>query len=187
MTLNAPPAAVPVPEPVARYLDRSGLAQRSARTVPLTGDASDRRYYRVIETTGGSSVIALYSAPFDFDRLSFVNVARLFQRFPLPVPAILDQAQDLGVLLLQDLGDMTLQAHLGAVPSREHAAVYRRAVEYVEVMQRRGAELASDEYLPYGIAFDVEKLTWELEFFVKHFIEAYRGIPQNIHRELTRL
>ena len=43
-------------------------------------------------------------------------------------------------------------------------------------MQRRGAELASPEYLPYGIAFDVEKLTWELDFFTKHFLEAYRGV-----------
>ena len=30
-------------------------------------------------------------------------------------------------------------------------------------------------YPPYGIAFDVEKLTWELDFFVQHFLEAYRG------------
>ena len=29
--------------------------------------------------------------------------------------------------------------------------------------------------MPYGIAFDVEKLTWELQFFAKHFLEAYRG------------
>ena len=36
-------------------------------------------------------------------------------------------------------------------------------------------ELASPDYLPYGIAFDVEKLTWELQFFAKHFLEAYRG------------
>ena len=43
-------------------------------------------------------------------------------------------------------------------------------------MQKRGAELESPEYLPYGIAFDVEKLTWELDFFTKHFIEAYRGV-----------
>src|SRR5690606_27638504 len=41
--------------------------------------------------------------------------------------------------------------------------------------QRRGDELRADHYLPYRIAFDVEKLTWELDFFVKHFIEGYRG------------
>ena len=43
-------------------------------------------------------------------------------------------------------------------------------------MQRRGEELASPEFLPYGIAFDVEKLSWELDFFTKHFLEAYRGV-----------
>ena len=26
------------------------------------------------------------------------------------------------------------------------------------------------------IAFDVEKLTWEMDFFLKHFVEAYRGV-----------
>ena len=71
---------------------------------------------------------------------------------------------------------MTLQAHLGAASSAEHAALYRHAVALIEQLQRRGAELASPEYIPYGIAFDREKLAWELEFFTKHFIEGYRGV-----------
>ena len=50
MTLNSHPAPVPVPDVVSAYLARTGLAQRSARVVPLTGDASDRRYFRVIES-----------------------------------------------------------------------------------------------------------------------------------------
>ena len=58
----------------------------------------------------------------------------------------------------------------------EHAALYRQAVGFIEVLQRRGRELESPAYTPYSLAFDVEKLTWELEFFVKHYIEAYRGI-----------
>ena len=44
------------------------------------------------------------------------------------------------------------------------------------MLQRRGSELSSSDSPPYGIAFDVEKLTWELEFFTKHFLEAYRGV-----------
>ena len=42
-------------------------------------------------------------------------------------------------------------------------------------MQERGEALRSDAYPPYRIAFDVEKLTWELEFFVKHYLLAYKG------------
>ncbi len=93
-----------------------------------------------------------------------------------PIPTVLGHAGDLGVLALEDLGDVTLQAHLGAVSPAEHAARYRQAVALIATLQRRGAELESPAYLPYGIAFDVEKLTWEMDFFTKHFIEAYRGV-----------
>ncbi len=173
MTLK--PADTRLPANVTAYLERTGLGARHARVVPLTGDASDRRYFRLIESDGSTSVLALHAAPFSYDTLPFVNVAALLREVPLPVPQILGHADDLGLLTLQDLGDVTLQAHLGAAPAIEHAAVYRQAVGHIDLLQRRGQELASDRYVPYTIAFDVEKLTWELEFFVKHFCEAYRG------------
>ena len=158
------------------FLERSGYAARSPRVVPLTGDASDRRYFRILMPESTSIVLSLYSAPFNFDELSFVNVSRLLEHMPIPVPRLLGHADDLGVLALQDLGDVTLQAHLGAATPAEHAALYRQAVALIATLQRFGAELASPRYLPYGIAFDVEKLTWEMDFFTKHFLEAYRGV-----------
>jgi N-acetylmuramate 1-kinase len=161
---------------IERYLRESGLAARNARVVPLTGDASDRRYFRILPADGPSIVLALHAGAIDFASLPFANVAALLQQIPLPVPIVLDHSDALGVLALQDLGDVTLQAHLGAAAPTEHAALYRQAVALVELLQRRGNELRSDQYLPYRIAFDVEKLTWELDFFVKHFMEAFRGV-----------
>ena len=158
------------------YLQRSGMAAQSPRVVPLTGDASDRRYFRILMPDGPPIVLSLYAAPFEFEKLTFVNVARLFSEMPVPIPKVLGHAEDLGVLALQDLGDVTLQAHLGAASLAEHAALYRQAVALIATLQRRGGELESTAYVPYSIAFDVEKLTWELDFFIKHFIEAYRGV-----------
>jgi aminoglycoside/choline kinase family phosphotransferase len=158
------------------YLERSGLAARKPRVVPLTGDASDRRYFRILLGDAPSIVLALNSAPFDVRTLPFVNVATLMAKMPVPIPQVLGHADDLGVLALQDLGDVTLQAHLGAASPAEHAALYRQAVALIATLQKRGEQLASPEYLPYGISFDVEKLTWELDFFTKHFLEAYRGV-----------
>jgi hypothetical protein len=163
-------------DPVRQYLDRSGLAARGARAVPLTGDASDRRYLRVITPGAPSVVLSLYTKSFDYGTLPFVNVARLLAEMPVPIPAIHDHAGELGLLVLEDLGDVTLQAHVGAAPATDHARLYREAVAHVATIQRRGAELASPAYLPYGVAFDVEKLTWEMEFFLKHFVTGYRGI-----------
>ena len=159
-------------ERIDGYLQRSGLASGSPRVMPLTGDASDRRYFRVLVQHGPSIVLSLYARPFTFDTLPFVNVATLLAA----MPAVLGHADDLGVLAQTDLGDVTLQAHLGAATPEEHAALYRQAVALIATLQRRGAELASPGYLPYEVAFDIEKLTWELDFFIKHFIEAYKGI-----------
>lgn len=176
MSEKRQPEGADTRERIDGYLSRSGLAARSPRVVPLTGDASDRKYFRILIPDSPSIVLSLYSSPFEFEKLPFVNVARLLERMPVPIPAVLGHADDLGVLALQDLGDMTLQAHLGAASPAEHAALYRQAVELIATLQRRGAELASEEYLPYRIAFDVEKLTWEMDFFIKHFLEAYRGV-----------
>jgi aminoglycoside/choline kinase family phosphotransferase len=169
-----------------RYLFESGLAARGARIVPLTGDASDRRYYRILLADGETLVIALHAGPIDFSTLPFANVRELFAKMPLPVPAILNHSNAEGILALEDLGDVTLQAHLGAATPVEHAALYREAVSLVELLQRRGRELADDRYLPYQIAFDVEKLTWEMDFFVRHFVAGYRGAALS-PRELDAL
>ena len=161
---------------IAECLDRARLSGRDVRVVPLTGDASTRQYFRILRPGNPSVVLAVYEAPFKFDELSFVNVWRLFESIPLPVPAIAGHADDLGILILEDLGDVTLQAHLGVTQPAGHDALYRQAVDFIFRMQRRGGELQSDEFLPYGIAFDRDKLTWELNFFVKYFLEAYRGV-----------
>jgi N-acetylmuramate 1-kinase len=158
------------------YLERTGLVRRSPRIVPLTGDASDRRYFRVMVPDEPSIVLALYSEPFRYCDLSFVNVAELLALMPVPIPVILGHDDDLGILAQEDLGDVTLQAHLGAASPADHAALYRQAVSLIATLQRRGRELASPGYVPYGIAFDIEKLGWELDFFIRHFIESYRGV-----------
>jgi N-acetylmuramate 1-kinase len=97
----------------------------------------------------------------------------------VPVPAILGYSNSLGIIALQDLGDVTLQAHLGAATPAEHKALYRQSVTLIEALQRRGAAMESTDYPPYRIAFDVEKLMWELEFFAKNFLEGYRGITMS--------
>ena len=161
------------------YLRDAGLLALSPKVVPLTGDASDRRYFRIILPNAPSIVLALHAGPIDFATLPFANVAELLQRLALPVPAILGHSNAHGIVALEDLGDVTLQAHLGAAPPAEHAALYREAVSLIDQLQRRGGEHATaspGRYLPYQVAFDVEKLTWELNFFVRRFLEAYRGV-----------
>jgi aminoglycoside/choline kinase family phosphotransferase len=160
---------------IDQFLSEAGLTGQVSTVVPLTGDASDRKYFRVLLRQAPTQVLAVHPQAIDFERLPFANVSRLYGAMPVPVPKILGHSNPLGIIALEDLGDVTLQAHLGAASFAEHKGLYREAVALIETLQRRGAELASPEYVPYGIAFDVEKLTWELQFFTKHFLEGYRG------------
>jgi aminoglycoside/choline kinase family phosphotransferase len=181
VTHGAPAISDDVTGRIARFLYESGLGGPDAAIVPLTGDASDRRYFRV-RRSNDSIVLALHAGPITFASLPFANVAGLLSRMPIPIPAILGYADPLGIVAQEDLGDVTLQAHLHAIQAGSIAPLYREAVEIIERLQRRGADLAAGDYLPYGLAFDVEKLTWELEFFAKHFLEGFRGIRQDAAR-----
>ncbi|MDP1568778.1 MAG: phosphotransferase [Vicinamibacterales bacterium] len=167
------------PTRIAEYLALQGLTPTVTHVLPLTGDASDRKYFRVHQREAPSIVLALHADAITFASMPFVSVAALMRQIPLPVPAILHHSDPLGIIGLEDLGDVTLQAHLGAATAAEHAALYRQAVSFIAQLQQRGAALASPDYPPYGVAFDVEKLTWELEFFVRHFLIAYQGQAPN--------
>ena len=163
-----------LPSAITTCLARFGMT--GSRVTPLTPDASDRRYYRVQVPQGPSAVLALHTAAFAPGSLPFSTVSALFAAMPLPVPHIRHEAADLGILVLDDLGDVTLQAHTGSAPDSRHLALYERAVDHLAVLQRRGADLADARLLPYTLAFDLQKLMWEMDFFITHFLEGFRGI-----------
>jgi N-acetylmuramate 1-kinase len=159
---------------IDQFLIQTPLVTGDHEVVALTGDASTRRYFRVVPSAGSPIVLALHEGPIEYASLPFVEVSDLLCRMPLPVPAILGHSDPLGILALQDLGDVTLQARLGAGGAQGHIELYHEAIEFIVRLQRRGAELSSAACTPYRLAFDTEKLTWELDFFVTHFVEGYR-------------
>ena len=156
---------------VAQYLDDRFRA-RDVKVWPLSGDASTRRYYRVA-VDGELSVLSLNPEPFDADQLSFVIIRHLMAGWGLPVPEIRDMEGALGILLLQDLGDLTLQEALKGARPAKRKELYRQALDQLVVLQREAAG-AAQRAVCFQVAFDFEKLSWELHFFWKHFLEAYR-------------
>ena len=159
---------------VSAYLDRTGLAGPGASLAELRGDASDRRYVRLRLPDGSSRMLMVHSGPIDSRTLPFRTVARLLVRMRVPAPAVLGSADDLGILMLEDLGDVTVQTLLDAGASERRDSVYAEAVDLIVRMQRAGRELASLRELPFTLAFDEDKLMWELEFFVEHFLDGLR-------------
>jgi len=97
------------------FLARSGWA--GARVEPLAGDASFRRYFRVVD--GRRSAVLMDAPPAHEDVRPFVAVAEWLHSVGLSAPEILARDIEHGLLLLGDFGDWRLREFLDSDPTRE--------------------------------------------------------------------
>ena len=70
---------------------------------PASADASFRRYWRI--TQQGQTLIVMDAPPAREDCRPFMAITRLLEQAGVHVPRILASAPDLGLLLLEDLGE----------------------------------------------------------------------------------
>jgi aminoglycoside/choline kinase family phosphotransferase len=182
---------VSTPAPFAEPSDARARAHVAASlgeqavVTPLSGDASDRRYFRVRIPAGGAAearrraprswVLAVHAAPFDPATLNTIDATRLFRAAGLPVPAIVEVDAARGVLRLEDLGDVRLQDALAGAPPARRLAWYREAVALIHGIHRATDLARSGGYQAGRLAFDVEKLGFEMGFFFTHYVEGLRG------------
>ena len=157
---------------ITEYLERIDLSPESTTVERLHGDASSRCYARIRPEGHRSFVLAIHATPFHPEQLVQLTVAKIFEQRGIPVPQVTHHAGDLGILALDDLGDDTLQQWL-TVPSHNPVPLYQQAIDYLARLQLHSGHQPADGP-PFTLAFDTEKLSWELEFFQSEFLGAYR-------------
>jgi hypothetical protein len=109
-------ASTMIPPPYAHdFLATCGWT--GAEIVPLAGDASFRRYFRV--QNGDRSAVLMDAPPPHEDPRPFVAVAEWLSSVGLSAPQILARDLDRGLLLLADFGDWRLREFLDDDPARE--------------------------------------------------------------------
>lgn len=104
-----PPAGAPA------FLAAHGW--EGAAILPLAGDASFRRYFRVLGE--GRQAVLMDAPPPHEDPRPFVAVAEWLRARGLTAPAILARDLDQGLLLIEDFGDARLREALDAAPHAE--------------------------------------------------------------------
>lgn len=95
----------------------AGCGWEGAEILPLAGDASFRRYFRVVH--GDRSAVLMDAPPPHEDVRPFVAVAEWLAAKGLTAPEILARDIEGGLLLLGDLGNWRLRECLDSDPSRE--------------------------------------------------------------------
>jgi aminoglycoside/choline kinase family phosphotransferase len=141
-----------IPPPHAHdFLERCGWA--GARIEPLAGDASFRRYFRVIGDKG--QAVLMDAPPPHEDPRPFVNVAEWLVSVGLSAPDILGRDLDKGLLLLGDFGDARLRETLDSDPGRERE-LYALATD---VLVHLHAHSPMSGLPPHGLEQWLEELT----------------------------
>ena len=114
-----------IPPPAApEFLAAHGWAGAEIR--PLAGDASFRRYFRVLD--GDRRAVLMDAPPPHEDPRPFVAAAEWLVEAGLSAPRILARDLEQGLLLIDDFGDTRLRETLDATPERE-TELYTLAVD----------------------------------------------------------
>jgi len=90
---------------------------QGAEILPLAGDASFRRYFRVVN--GDRTAVLMDAPPPHEDPRPFIAVAEWLASVGLSAPQILARDLERGLLLLADFGDWRLREFLDEDPRRE--------------------------------------------------------------------
>ena len=174
-----PPASAP------DFLVRSGWG--GAAILPLAGDASFRRYFRVEHPEKGRAVL-MDAPPEHEDVRPFIAIAEHLDAHGLRAPRILGRDLDLGLLLLEDFGDDRVGPVLADAAEREEA-IYADAVDTLAALVERPLPDALPPYDEATLAREVMLFPdWygpalDLDVDADGFMDAWRAVwPDTLAR-----
>ena len=156
---------------------------------PLRGDASTRRYYR-FRDNDQSYVLAAYPDLFDPEDFNYQQIHDLLHSIALPVPKILALDPERGIVLQEDLGDESLEQRLALANAPQRKILLLRAIDHIVTIQGEGTQALRPDYQASGLAFDQEKLNWELRFFGRYYLGDHRHLKldeDQLGKEFDRL
>jgi hypothetical protein len=172
----------------ASFLEAALGRTRTFEVFQLAGDASARRYYRVV--SGEESWVLMVWEPFKNDgSYPFLSVRDHFATHGVAVPNVIDLAPDKGLVLLEDLGDLTLERKFWENQDQSASLPYYKQTIDELIKMHYPASFDRNDCTAFKVAFDVEKLLWEMNYGREHVIKGFCGITltENENRELDRI
>ena len=125
----------------------AAVGWEGAQILPLAGDASFRRYFRVVENDRSARLMD--APPPEEDPRPFLDVARWLTERGFAAPEIYGEDLGRGLVLLQDFGDARLRETADAAPESE-LRLYEAAIDVlVRLGQHEAAPVAPYDRATY--------------------------------------
>lgn len=142
----------------------------------LAGDASTRKYYR-IGFEGQSRVLMSWEPFQDEANYPFLNVQKHFSNCDIRVPKVEGVAKELGVVLLEDLGDLTLERKFWENQDQKMGLpFYSQAIDEIVKIHFNASKKSNPPSVCQTTVFDTAKFMWEMNYAREHFLEKVGGM-----------
>jgi aminoglycoside/choline kinase family phosphotransferase len=113
-----------------------------------------------------SEELAVFPQP--LAELPFLNLHRFLGRIGVRVPFLYGAWTDQGLLLLEDLGDLSLWDTVQGLSPSEVTRWYERAIEQLLRIQILGTRARIDSCIAFQQRFDFRLYMWEFEHFLEY-------------------
>jgi aminoglycoside/choline kinase family phosphotransferase len=142
----------------------------------IAADASTREFFRVTAHDGTRSIVLADTAGgrAAFERMLAAHTA--LASIGVPVPAIRDRDDALGLVAFEDLGDLLLADALDAMTVEEASRAYADAARIAATIAERGTSLVTARHVLADDPLGHERLRRELAFFATHEVAGRRGV-----------
>ncbi len=159
-----------VVEPYVETFLEKTLSFKDIKILPLAGDASNRKYYRIVHSE--ESWVLMKWEPFNPDEYPFLSVLQHFANNGIQVPKVVGMSPSEGLVLLEDLGDLTLERRFWENQNQETVIFfYKMALDEIIKIHGKASQNKSN-CTAFKIQFDTEKLLWELNYGKDNLIEG---------------
>lgn len=133
------------PEGADQFIAAAGW--EGAEIVPLAGDASFRRYFRVVR--GEESAVLMDAPPPHEDPRPFISIAEHLTEQGFSAPEIYARDLDRGLVLIEDFGSERMREAIGLFPTQERA-IYEGVTDLlVELHQQKAAPVRAYDAQEY--------------------------------------
>jgi len=147
----------------------------------LPGDASERKFYRIKNESNDSIILIINKEPFDKERFPYLIQQRLFRDLGIPVAEVYYADEEKGWIIIEDLGDFTLQSILKNLSYREKKEIYLKAIDILIKLHYIDEHHKKNHSLAFQLEFDTKKFFDELIFFYDNFFN--KMLKLNIAKE----
>ncbi len=177
------------PAHLERARARFGLAGAPAPT-PLAGDVGARRYFRQPTGGGASALLVLYPQPASAAQANWASIGAALGAAGVRVPALYEDAPDLGAALIEDLGDRDLAMDLAEAPGEGRRSSLLDEAEDLLLSVRSVSRAVAARNSAFDAAFFAAELDqtrhWALEKGGREPLGASRAARwQELSRDLA--